>query len=96
MKKNITVEDVKKIAILAHIELTDEEAITYAKQIGAILTYVEKLNEVDTKGVEFKSQTDLKNVFREDIPKPSLDQKDVLRNRLSKSKGGSLVISSVL
>lgn len=96
MKKNISIEDVKKIATLAHIEITEDEAIKFTKQIGDILAYVEKLNEVDTTGAEFKSQTDLKNVFREDEPKPSLLQSEVLRNRKSKSKAGSLVISSVL
>ncbi len=96
MKKNISIEDVKKIATLAHIEITEEEATKFTKQIGDILAYVEKLNEVDTTGAKFKSQTDLKNVFRDDEPKPSLLQEEVLRNRKSKSKAGSLVISSVL
>lgn len=96
MKKNITVEDVKKIASLAHINVNEDEAKKYAEQLAAILSYIEKLDEVDTKGIHFKSQTDLKNVFREDMPKESLDQKDVLKNRKDRSKGGSLVISSVL
>lgn len=96
MKKNITVEDVKKIASLAHINVNDEEAQKYTQQIAAILSYIEKLDEVDTTGIEFKSQTDLKNVFREDIAKNSLKQEDVLKNRKERSKGGSLVISSVL
>lgn len=96
MKKNITVEDVKKIATLAHINVNDQEAQKYADQLASILGYIEKLDEIDTKGIEFKSQTDLKNVFREDIAKESLKQEDVLKNRKNSVKGGSLVISSVL
>ncbi|KKR06050.1 MAG: Aspartyl/glutamyl-tRNA(Asn/Gln) amidotransferase subunit C [candidate division WS6 bacterium GW2011_GWF2_39_15] len=95
-KDKITIEEVKKIAQLAHINVDDMEAEKYAKQIGDILAYVEKLKEVDTEGYEFKSQTDLINVFREDIPEPSLEQKEVVKNRQKKSKGGSLVIKSVL
>lgn len=96
MKNSITVDKVKKIALLAHIKVTDDEAKEYAKQIEDILNYVEKLDEVDTDGLEFRSQTDLKNIFREDVVEKSLPIEDVLKNRKKKSKGDSLVINSVL
>lgn len=96
MKQKVTVEKVKEMAKLAHISVSEEEAVKYANQIESIINYVEKLSEVDTTGVEFKSHTDLKNVFREDIPEESLDSSNALRNRKDKVKNGSLVIKSVL
>lgn len=96
MKKEITIEEIKKIASLAHIDITDEEAKKYAIQIAEILEYVELLDEVDIKGETFKSQSDFVNVFREDITKESLTQEQALQNRKKQSKNGYLVISSVL
>lgn len=96
MKKNITVEEILKIANLAHIQITNEEAERYAQQIGEILDYVSLLDEVDVKDAEFKSQTDLSNVFRDDETKPSIPQDKITQNRKTSSRGGYLVISSVL
>ena len=44
--------EVQKIANLARIEITDEEAEKYSKEISDILGFVEKLNEADTEGIE--------------------------------------------
>lgn len=96
MSKTVTVEEIKRIADLANIKLTQEELDKYTKQIGEILAYVEKLNEIDTKGLQFKSQTDLKNIFRKDVPQESLSQEDAISNRKDKSKGGAILITSVL
>lgn len=48
----ITPEQVRHVAHLSRLHLTDEELDTFAGQIGAILEYMEKLNELDTEGVE--------------------------------------------
>ena len=48
----ITREDVLRVAELAHLDLSDTEVETYLRQLDSILTYVEKLNELDTAGVE--------------------------------------------
>jgi aspartyl-tRNA(Asn)/glutamyl-tRNA(Gln) amidotransferase subunit C len=45
-------EQVKHIAQLARLVVTDEEIESFTKQIGSILEYVEKLNTVDTSGIE--------------------------------------------
>lgn len=47
----ITETDVEKIADLANLELTDEEKKLYTTQLASIVTYVEKLNELDTADV---------------------------------------------
>jgi aspartyl-tRNA(Asn)/glutamyl-tRNA(Gln) amidotransferase subunit C len=52
----ISREDVLKVAALANLELTDAEVETYRGQLDDILTYVEKLNEIDTSGVEPMTQ----------------------------------------
>ena len=44
--------DVKKVATLAHLEITDEEVALYTPQMAEIVKYVEQLNELDTGDVE--------------------------------------------
>ena len=68
---DITREDIEHIAKLARIKLTEEEKAKLTGELGAILTYVSKLNEIDTKGVEPTAQvTGLENVFRKDEATP--------------------------
>ena len=63
----ITKVQVEHIARLARLKLTDAEQEKTARELGAILAYVEKLNEVDTTGIEPMAQvTGLENVFRQD------------------------------
>ena len=52
----ITKEDVLRVAQLAHLELSDSEVETFSRQLDSILSYVEKLNELDTEGVEPMNQ----------------------------------------
>ena len=64
----ITKEQVDHIAKLARLKLTDAQEEQMAKEMGSILSYIEKLNEVDTTGVEPTAQvTGLLNVFRNDV-----------------------------
>ncbi len=64
----LTPLEVKKIATLARLSLSEEETQSYAEQLTAIFGYVEMLNEVDTEGVEETCQvTGLQDVVREDI-----------------------------
>lgn len=60
-------DQVRHIAQLARLNLTDEEIDKFSGQLSNIFEYVEQLNEVDTEGVEPTSQvTGLENVTRED------------------------------
>lgn len=80
--------DVSHVAKLANLPLTDREKNKFEKQLSSILEYIEKLNEVDTKGIEPTSQvTGLENVTREDAATPSLSQDEVLQNTNSKHNG---------
>lgn len=74
-------EDVKKIAMLARLELTGEEVEQMRHQLGAIVDYVEQLQEVDTTGVEPLAHClPVQNVFREDVVKESLTPDEALAN----------------
>ena len=64
---SLSKDEVLHIAKLARLTLTDAELDKYAKQLSGILEYVEKLKEIDAKGVEPTAQvTGLYNVWRED------------------------------
>lgn len=63
----LTEEQVRHVAKLARLKLTDEEVKKFAGQLSGVLEYVDILKEVDTEGVEITSQvTGLKNVMRKD------------------------------
>lgn len=77
----ISKEQVKHIAMLSRLQLSENELEMYQEQLSRILDYVEKLNELDTKEIEPTSHViALSNVFREDIVKGSLSRDEVLKN----------------
>lgn len=64
----ISAADVKKLATLSGLTVTDDEVASLAGEIEAIIGYVEQLDAIDTTGVEPTYQvTGLKNVTREDV-----------------------------
>ena len=63
----ISRDDVKHVAKLARLELTEDEKEMFTHQLGDVLAHVEKMNEVDTTGVEpMNHPIDFVNVMRED------------------------------
>ena len=73
--------DVRDVARLARIELTDVEAATFQSQLGRVLEYVEQLNELDVSSVEPTAHANpVFNVLRADEPKPGLDRTSALAN----------------
>ncbi len=80
--------NIKHIAKLANLPLSEEEEKKFAKQLSSIIEYIEKLNEKDTKGIEITSQiTGLENVTREDEASLSLSQEEALSNSKSNHNG---------
>ena len=73
-------EDVKRIAELARLELTNEELDLFTRQLGDILTYVEQIRSLDTAGVAPTSQVLNRPVDRDDIPDQTLSRPDLLGN----------------
>ena len=77
----ITIDEVKHVANLARLAITEEEAEKFSEQLDAIITFVEQLNELDTDNVEPTSHVlEMKNIFREDIAKPGLPVEEVVKN----------------
>ena len=75
--------DVRKVATLAHLEITDEEVAMYTPQMAEIVKYVEQLNELDTENVEpmlggLTDEGEATVTVREDAVKDSLGQKAAL------------------
>ena len=63
----ITIKDVEHVAKLARLELTEAEKEMFTEQLGDVLAHVEKMNEVNTVGVEpMNHPIDFVNVMRED------------------------------
>ncbi|MCY3773791.1 MAG: Asp-tRNA(Asn)/Glu-tRNA(Gln) amidotransferase subunit GatC [Gemmatimonadetes bacterium] len=84
----VSIEDVDHVASLAHLKFSDDEREQLVGQLNAILAYMEKLNTLDTSGVEPTSHVlNLKNVFRRDEIGPSLSQEEALRNAPSSDRG---------
>ncbi len=77
----INEKEVKYIADLASLKLSDEEVETFSKQLSDILDYVEKLDELDTEDIVPTAYTvPVKNVLREDKVEDSLEIEKVLQN----------------
>jgi aspartyl-tRNA(Asn)/glutamyl-tRNA(Gln) amidotransferase subunit C len=84
----ITREDVVRVADLAHLELSEAEVESYSRHLDSILTYVEKLNELNTDGIEPMAQVVPPGVamegqsagtpLREDVVEPCAVITDVL------------------
>lgn len=73
---NRNIMDIDYIANLARLDLTKEEKEKFGKQLEDILKYIEKLNQLDTKDIKPTAHViPMKNVWREDKAKPSLDRK---------------------
>jgi aspartyl-tRNA(Asn)/glutamyl-tRNA(Gln) amidotransferase subunit C len=88
MTTKVTVEDVERVAELAHLELRPEETPAMLRDLNAILDYVAQLNELDTKGVAPLAQvselvSELQDeagavALRADQQVPSLDRAAVM------------------
>ena len=71
----------KKVATLARLELSGADLATMADQLNKILGYVDQLAEVNTDGVEpMAHPLPVQNVFRDDVPAPSLPVDAALQN----------------
>lgn len=78
-------EQVRHIARLARLGLTEEDLERFGHQLSDILDYFERLEAVDTTGVPpMAYPLDLHNVMRDDEEEPSLPVEDVLRNAPSR------------
>ncbi len=81
MSNIISDETIEYVGILAKLELSDEEKEHAKKDMGSMLDYIDKLNELDTKGVEPMSHVfPVNNVFREDVVTNQDEHEKILKN----------------
>jgi aspartyl-tRNA(Asn)/glutamyl-tRNA(Gln) amidotransferase subunit C len=96
-KEDFSEETLEHISKLALLDLSEEEKNKLAKQLGDIINYFKKLNDLDTTDVKpmIHPIEGLKNVFREDVPWKSLSNEEALRNA-KHTKDGYFKASKVI
>ncbi len=88
--------DVRYVANLARIELSDEEVVRFQDQLSHVLAYVEQLKSIDVTGVDAAAHAHpVFNVFREDEPLPGLEKLAVLANAPHAANGLIMVTKVV-
>jgi len=77
----LSIEEVQHVALLARLNLNQAEQERYADQLGSILQYVDKLNQLDSEGIEpLDHILPVFNVFRPDQVSPSPGREEILAN----------------
>jgi aspartyl-tRNA(Asn)/glutamyl-tRNA(Gln) amidotransferase subunit C len=81
-KTPISKENVQYVSNLSRLRIDDSRIDQFQAQISGILEYIDQLNELDTENVVPMSHvlTSMKNVFREDVLKPSLSPDEALQS----------------
>lgn len=96
MADKISDETIEYVSILAKLELTEKEKEQAKKDMGTMLAYIGKLNELDTTGVEPMSHAfPVENVFREDEVTGGDGSEDMLRNAPAR-KGDMFAVPNVM
>jgi len=89
-------QTIEYVANLARIELKPEEALKLTSQLHDVLGFIDKLSQLDTQSVKPTSHIlAINNVLRQDRPKKSLSQEEVLQNTAHK-KGNFFVVPKVI
>lgn len=95
-KNVISDETIEYVGILAKLELGDEEKEQAKKDMGEMLDYIDKLNELDTEGVEPMSHVfPVQNVFREDVVTNGDGSRETLSNAPEQKDGGFKVPKTI-
>ncbi|MEA1961657.1 MAG: Asp-tRNA(Asn)/Glu-tRNA(Gln) amidotransferase subunit GatC [Bacillota bacterium] len=77
----LSIKEVEHVALLARLSLDDQEKSTFAEQLGSILEYANKLNQLPTDEVEPLAHIlPVYNVFREDKVQPGSPRDEILSN----------------
>lgn len=92
----ISMDQVKHVAHLARLAITEEEAEKFQQQLDQMISFAEQLNELDTDEVKPTSHVlDMKNVMREDVAKPGLPVEEVVKNAPD-CKDGYIRVPSIM
>ncbi len=85
---SISKEEVKHIANLSRLKLTDEEVLKYANDLSSIVDFANTLSEINVEGIEPTAHIlKIQNVFREDKVEPSYDREELFTNAPTKEAG---------
>lgn len=96
MSETLTADQVRKVAKLARLQLSEADVDRFTQQLGQVLGYVEMLSELNTDGVEpLAHPLEIENVLREDVPTPSLSREATLSNA-PKSDGRCFLVPQIL
>ncbi len=88
----ISKEEVLHVASLARLKLSDAEAEAMTQEMEKVISFANKLNELDTEGVVPTAHAiPMSNAFREDTVKPSFDRAAMLQNAPTAEDGGYTV-----
>lgn len=78
---SLSIDEVRKVAKLARLEIPEAELPAMAEQLNRIFTYVDQLQQVNTDGIEpLAHPLPVQNVFRDDVPHTSLKPDEALQN----------------
>ena len=79
--EKLTEQQVRHVAKLSRLNLSDDEVHHFSEQLSGVLGYVSKLNELDVTGVEPMAHAmDVTNALREDVAEPGLTAEQALAN----------------
>lgn len=96
MANIISDETIEYVGILAKLELSQQEKEEAKKDMGRMLDYIDKLNELDTSKAEPMSHVfSMNNVFREDVVTNGDDRDDILKNAPEQKEGAFKVPKTV-
>lgn len=92
----ITVDEVKKIALLARIGLQEEEIARHQKSLSGILDYFEQLRSVSVEDIDSSDEKTLQNIYRDDVVAEcdEVVRKHILKNA-PETKDGFIQVKSV-
>ncbi len=93
---NISKEEVKHVAHLARLAITEEEAEMFADQLAAITKFADELNELDTTDVAPTTHVlPLVNVLRDDKSVPGLDREKMMQN-VKEEEAGQVKVPTII
>ena len=87
----VTHEEILKIAKLAKLSVTPEELDGLTDDMNGIIEFANTVSRVGAEASDFDNINGLLNVFREDIPEPSYQREEILKNALNREDGYFLV-----
>lgn len=96
MANIISDETIEYVGILAKLDLSDEEKEQAKTDMGKMLDYIDKLNELDTSNVEPMSHVfPVNNVFREDVVVNGDNREEIIKNAPAAKEGSFMVPKTV-